>query len=247
MAMSSGRLSLAAVCAAAGVIALGACASTVDGNAQEIASSTTPSTTVATSASAPTAGLGEDLVDPGTGAEVSISDVAFDSVDGAPVTVVTVRIRNGADTEVAPEDWRSPVLTVAGGDRTAEALSTVGDPLTGPVPPGGSRTATYGFAVDEDELTDVTLQIGELTFTGDMITVFSPTVVVRPDSAPQPQPQEPPVTTTTAPPIGFTGAPVGPPQPLHGKTIAECMAGNYEPGTTLFTDGTTGWTEECAP
>lgn len=241
------RLPLAAVCAAAGVVLVGACASTVDGAADRGASSTDSPAAVTTSAAAPTAGLDEDLVDPGTGAELSISDVTFDTVDGTPVAVVTVRIRNGGDGEIDPDDWQAPVLTVAGGDRTAETLDTVGDPLPGPVPPGASRTATYGFAVDEDELTDVTLQIGEVTFTGDMITVFAPTVVVRPDSTPQPQPQETPATTTTAPPIGFTGAPVGPPQPLHGKTIAECMTGNYEPGTTLFTDGTTGWTQECAP
>lgn len=51
----------------------------------------------------------------------------------------------------------------------------------------------------------------------------------------------------TAPPVGYTGAPNGNPQPLVGKTIDYCMDGDmYQKGTTQFTDGTTGWTQECA-
>nr|DAV22376.1 MAG TPA: hypothetical protein [Caudoviricetes sp.] len=50
-----------------------------------------------------------------------------------------------------------------------------------------------------------------------------------------------------APPaVGFTGAPNGDPQPLD-KTISYCMDDpSYQPGTTMFTDGTTGWTSYCA-
>ncbi|MFD4932666.1 hypothetical protein ACFWMS_28190 [Peribacillus butanolivorans] len=48
-------------------------------------------------------------------------------------------------------------------------------------------------------------------------------------------------------PIGFTGAPIGDPQPLVGKVIDYCMEyPTYQNGTTMFTDGTTGWTQQCA-
>ncbi|MCD5419780.1 acyltransferase [Rhodococcus pyridinivorans] len=63
----------------------------------------------------------------------------------------------------------------------------------------------------------------------------------------QTQPAAPQPEAATAPPVGYTGAPNGAPQPLVGKTIDYCMDGDmYQPGTTQFTDGTTGWTQECA-
>lgn len=72
-------------------------------------------------------------------------------------------------------------------------------------------------------------------------------------SAPQQNaPQQAETTPESAPaaesaPIGFTGAPNGAPQPLVGKVIGHCMTGPmYQTGTTMFTDGTTGWTQQCA-
>ncbi|PRQ11630.1 hypothetical protein C1Y63_05485 [Corynebacterium sp. 13CS0277] len=52
-------------------------------------------------------------------------------------------------------------------------------------------------------------------------------------------------------PVGFTGDPYREtPHVLDGKRIASCLSTtdplSYQPGTTLFTDGTTGWTAECA-
>ncbi len=82
---------------------------------------------------------------------------------------------------------------------------------------------------------------------------------IRPAAAPADTPTTAaaPNTPTTAPgdvtgapaspPIGFTGEPKGDPQPLVGKVIDHCMNGpEYQRGTTAFTDGTTGWTQECA-
>ncbi|WP_228044550.1 acyltransferase [Rhodococcus pyridinivorans] len=67
------------------------------------------------------------------------------------------------------------------------------------------------------------------------------------EQAPAAEPAAPQSPPATAPPVGFTGAPNGDPQPLVGKTIDYCMDGDmYQPGTTQFTDGTTGWTQECA-
>lgn len=63
-----------------------------------------------------------------------------------------------------------------------------------------------------------------------------------------------PATETTAPaqpdnrPIGTTKAPgLEAPHPLE-KTISSCATDYtlYQRGTTFFTDGTSGWTEECA-
>ncbi|MFF0816658.1 hypothetical protein ACFYVR_16125 [Rhodococcus sp. NPDC003318] len=52
---------------------------------------------------------------------------------------------------------------------------------------------------------------------------------------------------SSSPPIGFTGAPIGDPAPLVGKVIDYCMEyPMYQNGTTMFTDGTTGWTQQCA-
>ncbi|QIX48960.1 MULTISPECIES: acyltransferase [Rhodococcus] len=59
-----------------------------------------------------------------------------------------------------------------------------------------------------------------------------------------PAPAQAPVGS---PPVGYTGAPIGDPQPLVGKVIDYCMDSSmYQTGTTMFTDGTTGWTQECA-
>lgn len=76
-----------------------------------------------------------------------------------------------------------------------------------------------------------------------------PDTITSVDVAPTPTPQAPaPAPTPTPPPvIGMTGAPgVDTPQVLN-KTIASCGdPGIHETGTTFFTDGTTGWTEQCA-
>jgi len=74
--------------------------------------------------------------------------------------------------------------------------------------------------------------------------------------APQPIYEPAPVPTIYNPepdrlepdvPLGFTAAPTGSPQPLWDKSISYCMDDPvYERGTTMFADGTTGWTSECA-
>ena len=74
--------------------------------------------------------------------------------------------------------------------------------------------------------------------------------------APQPIYEPAPVPTIYNPepdrlepdvPLGFTAAPTGSPQPLWDKSISYCMDDPvYKRGTTMFADGTTGWTSECA-
>ena len=56
-----------------------------------------------------------------------------------------------------------------------------------------------------------------------------------------------PAPVTSAPVMGFTGAPgIDSIRPLD-KTISHCGDPMmYQTGTTFFTDGTTGWTETCS-
>lgn len=74
-----------------------------------------------------------------------------------------------------------------------------------------------------------------------------PAAVESTPTVEQTQPEAAETRPATAPPVGFTGAPNGDPQPLVGKVIDYCMDSSmYQAGTTQFTDGTTGWTQECA-
>lgn len=81
-------------------------------------------------------------------------------------------------------------------------------------------------------------------------TVDAPVVTQAP-AVPTLQQIEPtyeaPAAPATKAPVGFTGAPNGAPVPLTGKVVDHCLgAPMYQTGTTVFTDGTTGWTEQCA-
>lgn len=78
-------------------------------------------------------------------------------------------------------------------------------------------------------------------------TEQAPAAVESTPTVEQTQPAAAETQPASAPPVGFTGAPNGEPQPLVGKVIDYCMTGPmYQTGTTQFTDGTTGWTQECA-
>lgn len=75
----------------------------------------------------------------------------------------------------------------------------------------------------------------------------APAVVESTPTEAQTQPAAVESQPASAPPVGYTAGPVGDPQPLVGKVIDYCMDGDlYQVGTTQFTDGTTGWTQDCA-
>lgn len=87
---------------------------------------------------------------------------------------------------------------------------------------------------------------GEETDSGghsSQVKVPSPTPpppVPEPVPAPAPAPAPDPV-------IGFTGAPGADTPRVLDKTIASCGDPTiHQTGTTFFTDGTTGWTQQCA-
>ncbi|MCD2105130.1 hypothetical protein O4214_19650 [Rhodococcus erythropolis] len=80
------------------------------------------------------------------------------------------------------------------------------------------------------------------------VTSEAPVEPVRTEVPPVPTTVAvPKVESTPEAPVGFTGAPNGAPAPLTGKVIDHCMTDPmYQTGTTMFTDGTTGWTQQCA-
>ncbi|MEJ4100877.1 hypothetical protein V5S96_10995 [Corynebacterium mastitidis] len=67
--------------------------------------------------------------------------------------------------------------------------------------------------------------------------------------AQQPEIYEPPAADYSPPGVyGTQGAPQAEPPTMLNKTIDHCATDPnlYQRGTTFFTDGTTGWTQECA-
>lgn len=78
----------------------------------------------------------------------------------------------------------------------------------------------------------------------------APAAAPAPSPAPAPAPVAPPTPApapTPAPVVGFTGAPGHDPIRVLDKTIASCGDPMmHETGTTFFTDGTSGWTMDCA-
>lgn len=120
----------------------------------------------------------------------------------------------------------------------------------------GQKARLFGAWVVPDDATHLLLmdhqvEIPERTAAPDDTTPTSEDS--SPSAAPQPTvTEDAPVPAPTveapavSPPVGFTGAPNGEPQPLPGKVIDYCMDDPmYQPGTTMFTDGTTGFTTEC--
>src|SRR5699024_7836110 len=75
----------------------------------------------------------------------------------------------------------------------------------------------------------------------------TPAPVFTPDPVPAPAPAPEPTTEAPPPGIGFTGAPGVDTPRILDKTIGS--SGDpimYETGTTVCTDATSGWAQECA-
>jgi len=110
--------------------------------------------------------------------------------------------------------------------------------------------------VTMDDMKDATISVGSIIWRGDFTTLSNGAAApasgtenepaaATPETAPSPAAAQP--DSASQAPIGFTGAPNGAPAPLLGKTISYCMDQiQYQSGTTMFTDGTTGWTQQCA-
>lgn len=121
----------------------------------------------------------------------------------------------------------------------------------------GQKARVFGAWIVPDDATHLLLMDHQIDIPEVEDAAPSPEPTVPATSAEVPAPptpkdapaSEPTVEAPAAsPPVGFTGAPNGAPQPLEGKTIDYCFEDMtmYEPGTTMFTDGTTGFTLECA-
>ncbi|WP_019289812.1 hypothetical protein [Rhodococcus pyridinivorans] len=195
------------------------------------------------------------------GIATRITDVFPIDTRYGPGVVITFDLRNESDEIFQDYNWPTPSLSTGERGVPAEQIFSGEDglpqPVSGNIPPGASRVVRHGFEVSMEDMTDATLSVGSIIWRGDFTTVGESSETSGGGQAP--------VVTTSAtveqtrsrgsqspsasspPPVGFTGAPNGDPQPLVGKVIDYCMGPPmYQPGTTQFTDGTTGWTQECA-
>lgn len=114
--------------------------------------------------------------------------------------------------------------------------------------PESADIRIFGFADTERNSQDPTFVIITPQTPGPPSTQVeapaAPVTTIEPTYEP-PQVEAP--ATAEEPPVGYTGAPTGDPTALPGKEIAFCMDDPiYQKGTTQFTDGTTGYTVECA-
>lgn len=186
-----------------------------------------------------------------------------------------VQVAGDIDVKSAPRDFTIPQWMAADENRNmievVPATECAASPDTGVqtfghlVVPGSKATAVEEYWVDtlpshwflnkpyEDHAfswpvpQDVS-EVREPASEG----IASPTVPATP-AAPAtqaPAAQSAPAAAPSAPqspPVGITGAPgAANPAPLD-KTIQQCLTGpQYQRGTTSFTDGTTGWTQQCA-
>ncbi|MCB8914012.1 hypothetical protein KUG88_28335 [Rhodococcus rhodochrous] len=203
----------------------------------------------------------DEVVSETYGIATRITDVSPIDTRYGPGVVITFDLRNDSDEIFQDYNWPTPSLSTGERGVPAEQIFSGEDNLpqgvSGNIPPGASRVVRHGFEVSMEDMTDATLSVGSIIWRGDFTTVGE-------SSRTSGGGQAPAVTTTAtveqtqqstgsqsqpamSPPVGFTGAPNGDPQPLVGKTIDYCMDGDmYQTGTTQFTDGTTGWTQECA-
>lgn len=117
--------------------------------------------------------------------------------------------------------------------------------------PGDTRKTEQRYRIPADARTlRLTDSLNESRWEFDLATVATTQAGHTPNPtppAPEPAFTPAPAPAAPSPVIGFTGAPgVDFPRVLD-KTIASCGDPMiHETGTTFFTDGTSGWTEECA-
>lgn len=130
-----------------------------------------------------------------------------------------------------------------------------------PVP---ENTREIHFAVARDEFVILPLDLAEAADTAEEpgapapeqpveqapVATAAPSAPAQAPLAPEPAPAPPPVEAPAAPssPVqGFTGAPGVDPIRELDKTISSCGDPSmHQTGTTFFTDGTSGWTQQCS-
>lgn len=190
------------------------------------------------------------------GVTTEIVAIGTEETSSGPATVITFELHNESDELFEDYNWPTPQVSYGAkgiqADSRYNLMTGLGDGVLGAIPPGGARTVRHGYAMDIAEMSDATISVGSLIWRGDftpLATAAEPEAVPE-QAAAEPAPAAAPTPQAPSPeprwPVGYTGAPVGDPQPLVGKVIDYCMGAGYQTGTTQFTDGTTGWTTECA-
>lgn len=92
--------------------------------------------------------------------QARISDVASGGEPGGPMTVFTIRLKNGSQGTYDAGLASVRVTYGMGADEARQVVdaSTRSD-LTGKLLPGGSRSGTYAYAIPTKELDDVTVKV----------------------------------------------------------------------------------------
>jgi hypothetical protein len=250
------KRTLIAVVGATALILAG-CSS--EGGDNETASSAAPSTEDGTAIHAPT-----DEVTFDDGVKFKLTGWgSYTDADASTPVVYTVLYGQAANTGADVANWEPMATFVPEGHDSVDytVLEDLDPGVEGVFRGGSTADVSWGFAMPAAALKSGTFTLfGSTNWFGDFSVLpqrTPPAPVVEPTTTtPTPTPTfepEPTVEETVEetveadPPVGYTGAPTGPPTALPEKAIAYCMDDPvYQKGTTMFTDGTTGWTQECA-
>lgn len=120
---------------------------------------------------------------------------------------------------------------------TEQGDAPAGTTTSSSSPPSSSSSSATSSASSTPEASQVEEPAAPAA--PDPVPVATPTPESPP--APAPAPVQQPDTV-----IGMTGAPGhDSPRPLN-KTIESCGGDLHQRGTTFFTDGTSGWTQQCS-
>lgn len=249
------RTFAAVALSAAAALVLGGCSSSDDSNAGGDATTTANPVAGQTGTYLRKAvGEASYVTDPGNGKDsltftVDSIERASECVNlydepvaGEFVKVVITAKTDGLDSlegnVMSPEKW-SAVLN-SGQELRSLTTSCVGDIDLLALDETGTRTITAHFAAPASA---VALRLNSAVDRGEVggWEWELPAAAAETTTAPS-------SSSDAEPPIGFTGASIGDPQPLVGKVIDRCLSDPmlYQRGTTQFTDGTTGWTQQCA-
>lgn len=187
-----------------------------------------------------------------TGWRIAYANSAEGDVRTVPYVVIEADVtNNGGLTSFDPV----PGYYVGRGDKS-ETITLLYDGIE-VLEAGATAPIQWAFGLPESAFKDGRLVVNDAEWSGDFTslpkrsdipqtTEATATATATPEVVPTYETPEP-TYTPEAPPTGYTAAPTGEPTALPEKEVAYCMDDPiYQKGTTMFTDGTTGWTQQCA-
>lgn len=241
---------------AAALVTLTGCGTDTD-TTEASPASTTATSSDPTSTTAATGPIIEPFGTPLVGADRKTVTIESARAEGEQTTIA-LRYRAG-DEAIETYNILTPTLNYGPDGTTAEVVKL--PDVSGVIVPGQSKVITYPFDVAASELSEATLTImvglGSASWTGDLEAYIAesssagastePMAAPAPAASTTPAVSAAPAATVAPPVVGFTEAPGhGSPTPMN-KSISSCGdPAMHQPGTTFFTDGTSGWTQTCA-